>query len=218
MKRTQNRALVTGAIRGRNALLYAVILGMLGIGVLFLFTNLLTLAIGLFGMFMYVVVYGAAKRAGSYSTLVGSIPGALPPVAGYVAASGVLNLTALILFLILVAWQMPHFYAIALRRKNEYAAASLPVLSTKLNTSMMKQRIMVYILLFGLFCCGLAFYGGFHIIYFCLAVIIAISWFLKGLLSYENQDHIAWATGMFLHSLFVLLTICTAIAISPWLP
>ena len=82
MKRTKERALVTGAITDKNALLFGIVLGASGLCVLEIFTNLLTVLIGVAGLIFYVVIYGWAKRRSIYGTHVGSISGAMPPVAG----------------------------------------------------------------------------------------------------------------------------------------
>ena len=102
MVRTKNRALVTKTIVGWQALLYATILTLIGVYVLYYFTNILTVMIACFGLFAYVVLYGIAKRRTIHSTAIGSISGALPPVAGYCAVTNHLDIAALLFFLILV--------------------------------------------------------------------------------------------------------------------
>ena len=148
MARTKKRALVTGTITSKNALIFATILGLSGEIILLIFTNLLTALIGLFGLFVYVIVYGAAKRRSTHGTLVGSLSGAVPPVAGYTAVTGSLDWAALTLFLILVCWQMPHFYAIAIYRYNEYKAAGLPMLPIVKGIRATKLQILNYCLFF----------------------------------------------------------------------
>ena len=128
MTRTKNRTLVRGAVPDPIALLYGSLLGVIGFGVLIIYTNVLTVLVGATGMFFYVVMYSIWKRRSPYGTLVGSISGAVPPVAGYSAVTNSLDVGALILFLVLVFWQMPHFYAIAIRRREEYKEAGIPVL------------------------------------------------------------------------------------------
>src|SRR5579871_5606007 len=83
MERTKKRALVKGAISGRNAILYASVLGIIGFLLLFIYTNLLTVCVGLVGYFFYVVMYTIWKRKSDIGTIVGSVSGAVPPVAGY---------------------------------------------------------------------------------------------------------------------------------------
>ncbi|HVI60940.1 MAG TPA: heme o synthase, partial [Candidatus Saccharimonadales bacterium] len=126
MARTQRRATVTGKISGPWAIIYGLALGISGFALLVLFTNALVALIGLAAYIDYIVLYGVSKRASVHGTLVGSIAGAAPPVAGYCAVTGRLDLGALIIFLIMVCWQMVHFYAIAIRRADEYRAAKIP--------------------------------------------------------------------------------------------
>lgn len=128
MKRTAKRPSVTGAIPVSIAMYYAAALYVVGFILLLLLTNILTVAIGFVGAVFYTAVYGYAKRRTAYGTLIGALPGATPPVAGYAAAAGHLDLGALLLFLVMFAWQMPHFYAIAIYRQNEYEQAGLPVM------------------------------------------------------------------------------------------
>ena len=113
MARTDHRALVTGAIKKNIAIIYGVILGVLGFAALIYWTNWLVVVIGLVGFVDYTVLYGYFKRKSIHGTIVGSISGATPPIAGFCAVTGTFGLEALILFLILVIWQMPHFYAIS---------------------------------------------------------------------------------------------------------
>jgi protoheme IX farnesyltransferase len=211
MQRTKKRALVTGAIPAARALLIAACLLVIGAVTLAVFVNMLTLWIGLVGFVSYVFLYGATKRRGPYGTLVGSIAGATPPVAGYTAVTGRLDLTALSLFMILVTWQMPHFYAIAMRRKDQYAAAGIPVLSIRKSARIVKLRIMAYIVAFGVagISLGLTKHVGF--IYSLVLVSITLLWLYKGARSY-GVENTAWAKGMFLFSLVVLSVTCVAIA------
>jgi protoheme IX farnesyltransferase len=93
---------------------------------------------------MYVFVYGWAKRTTTYSTLIGAVPGALPAMAGYVAISGHVTIGAWLVFILVFIWQMPHFYAISLFRKEEYRSAGLPVLGVVKPFETVRRRIMVY--------------------------------------------------------------------------
>src|SRR5690348_2228318 len=141
MGRTKDRALVVGRISKRAAFVYGTMLGAAGFGLLVFFTNMLTVAVAGTGFFFYVFMYSLwSKRRTVHSTIIGSVAGATPPIVGYAATSGRLDLAAALLFLTLVLWQMPHFYAIGIRRFGEYAAAGIPILpvdrkSTRLNSS-----------------------------------------------------------------------------------
>ncbi len=129
MERTKSRAFVTGSIPPLHGALYSIVL--LYIGVYILSQELPPLAayLALAAWALYAICYTHLKRYSYYAALVGSIPGSAPPVIGYIVAGGQSLGSALILFAIVVCWQMMHFYAIALMRKAEYAAASIPVIS-----------------------------------------------------------------------------------------
>jgi len=128
MKRTKNRPLPAGKLQPRKAFWFAVALSVLGYVELWLGANLLTAIIGAFTLMSYLFVYTPLKRVTPHSTTVGAIPGAMPPVIGYAAARGELNLEALVLFGILFLWQFPHFYSIAWLYREDYSRAGIRML------------------------------------------------------------------------------------------
>jgi protoheme IX farnesyltransferase len=148
MKRTKLRPSVTGTISLKNAMIYAAVLLIAGLLILYATTNAYVIAIGLTAYIMYVFVYGLAKRRTVHSTLIGAIPGALPAMAGYVAIDGQLSIGAWLVFLLVFAWQMPHFYAISLFRRQDYKDAGLPVLGVVKHIDMVKRYILAYIFLY----------------------------------------------------------------------
>ncbi len=128
MGRTSGRPLPARRISIDSALAFAILLSLVGIAVLAAGTNLLTAALGLFSLLSYVFVYTPLKRRTSLSTVIGAVPGALPPVMGWAAVSGRLDAGAAVLFGILFLWQLPHFLAIAWLCRADYAAAGFPML------------------------------------------------------------------------------------------
>ncbi len=128
MGRTANRPLPTGRIGRDSALSFAIVLSVGGVGILAAGTNLLTAGVGLASLIAYVFVYTPLKRRTSLSTVIGAVPGALPPVMGWTAVSGRLDAGAAVLFGILFLWQLPHFLAIAWLCKDDYEAAGFPML------------------------------------------------------------------------------------------
>lgn len=207
MKRTKNRALARQSISTINALIFGSLLGVMGFSLLAAFTNALTVGLGLFAMLSYLVFYGLAKRHSIHGTLVGSIPGALPPVAGYASITGSLDTASLLLFLTLVFWQMSHFYSIALFRIKDYEAADIPVRPIIKGTLNTKRQILVYILLF------LAILPLFVVFeyasYIFLAVVLAVSlrWIYLVTQGFDKSvDDTAWARKIFGFSLLVLLS------------
>jgi protoheme IX farnesyltransferase len=218
MARTKGRALVLGKISGRNALIYAALLGIAGFGALALLTNWLTVAVGAIGFIDYVVLYGYFKRKSVYGTLVGSISGATPPLAGYCAVTNQLDAGGLIFFLILVCWQMPHFYAIAMYRAADYANAGIPVLPVKWGMRSAKIHIVLYIAAFVIATGLLTVYGYTGYIYLIIMSVIGIIWLAKGIKGFSTHDDTAWGKKMFLFSLVVNLSFCFLIPIGALLP
>ena len=127
MRRTVNRPLPSGRIAPCAALLYGLTLMVLGLAVLS-FTNLLTLSLAALTIVLYLTAYTPLKRRTRHNTLIGTIPGALPALGGYTAATGVLGAAGWALFAILVLWQMPHFLSLAWLYRKDYARANYAML------------------------------------------------------------------------------------------
>lgn len=218
MARTKKRALPQGKVTAWNALTYATLLGIAGFSLLAARTNMTTLVLGLIGFVDYVVLYGISKRRFSQGTMVGSISGAIPPAAGYTAVIGHFDLTAFLLFVILVFWQMPHFYAIAIYRYKDYKAAGLPVLPVAKNIALVKKRIMYYIIGFALVCLALNLTHAAGYFYLVVTMGLSLAWLNRGLRSYQVADDQQWGRQMFGFSLVVVLGLSAAIALGSLLP
>ncbi len=146
MPRTRNRPLPAGRLQPIEALAYGVALGITGVTVLTFFVNPLTAILGAITLLTYLFVYTPMKRFTSLNTVVGAIPGAIPPMMGWTAATGVLSIEAIALFAILFIWQMPHFLAIAIMYKNDYAAGGFVMLPNEDDDrlSMTVRQIIIY--------------------------------------------------------------------------
>ncbi|MFI5204370.1 MAG: heme o synthase, partial [Flavobacteriales bacterium] len=127
MKRTQKRPLVTGTLSVGEALTVCIVTGISGL-VLLYFLNPLSMVLGFLAFFLYVFIYTPMKRISSWSVFVGAFPGAIPPMLGYVAATGEFGLVPGILFLVQFMWQFPHFWAIAWVQHDEYMKAGYRML------------------------------------------------------------------------------------------
>lgn len=213
MERTKKRALVTGSISLKAALVYASVLGIAGFIILAAFTNFVALAAGIVAYIFYVFLYGLAKRKSYHGTLVGTVPGALPIVAGYVAVTGVFDLGALILFIIMVLWQMPHFYAIAIYRKADYSAAGIPVISIVKGIPATKRAILWYILAFAVAASCLAVAGYAGVIYLFVMIAMSLLWFVFGYRGITSKNDMKWAKNMFRFSLLVTLVFSVLISV-----
>ncbi len=128
MKRTQGRPLPGGRLKPRNALIFAILISVAGFVELFAGVNALAAWLGLFTLATYLFIYTPLKQRSPHSTTIGAIPGAMPPLIGYAAASGTLTWEAWVLFAILFLWQFPHFYAIAWMYREDYERAGMRML------------------------------------------------------------------------------------------
>lgn len=128
MRRTQARPLAAGRLAPGRALLFSIGLSLAGFLELGFGANWLTAGLGAFTLATYLFIYTPLKRVSPHSTTLGAIPGAMPPMIGYAAASGTLDAHAWILFAILFLWQFPHFYAIAWLYREDYARAGIRML------------------------------------------------------------------------------------------
>jgi heme o synthase len=218
MARTETRGTVTGAISVPQALIYAVLLGGIGFAILALRTNVLTSALGVLAVFMYLVPYGIAKRKTVLGTIVGSVPGALPPVAAYCAVTGGIDPAAVLLFFIFALWQMPHFYAIALFRSDEYAAAGLPVLPVRKGIRPAKQQTMAYIGAFLLTNLLLSFYEYMGYTYAVIVSAVSLYWLWRGWRAFHTADSKKWGGMMFGASLMVILALDGMLALGALFP
>jgi heme o synthase len=148
MKRTQARPLPAGRLDARKALVFAIVISAAGFAELSFGVNALTALLGLFTLLSYLFIYTPLKQRSPHSTTIGAIPGAMPPLIGFAAASGTLTWEAWVLFAILFLWQFPHFYAIAWMYREDYERAGirmLPVVEPDGEST--ARRILIYSLI-----------------------------------------------------------------------
>jgi protoheme IX farnesyltransferase len=213
MIRTRNRALVKGLVSERNALAFATFLGFVGSFVLASCTNLLTLFMALVGYFVYVVLYSFSKYRSTYGTVVGSIAGAMPPVVGYCAVTNHFDIAAFILFMIVALWQMPHFFAIAMYRFNDYKAALIPVLPVKKGMYITKIHMLLYIIAFIIATLLLTLCGYTGYVYFTVVALLGFTWLGLCIKGFTSNNDTLWARKMFLFSLVVIMVLCAMISV-----
>jgi protoheme IX farnesyltransferase len=219
MTRTKTRALVQGALPGRNAVIFSIALGVAGILILFLFTNLLTTIVGIFGFVVYVVFYGMlSKRLSIHGTLVGSISGAAPILGGYTAVSGTIDMGAILVFLVIFLWQMPEFYSIAVYRRDEYKAAGVPVMTVVKGIKNTKIQIFIYTIAFVVVTLLLTTYGYTGVSYLVIMAALGLYWIWLGAKGLKAADDDAWARKMFRFSLTMLLVFSFMISVDSFLP
>ncbi len=203
MTRTKKRPSVTGLIPLSHGLVYAGITLLAGFILLTWLTNFIVVVLGVIAYIFYVGVYAWAKRTTVHSTLIGSIPGALPAMAGYVAISGVIDTTAWLIFLLITIWQMPHFYAISIFRKTDYAAAGLPVLGVKAPFKQVRNTMLAYIVLYIGVAVAMLLVGSLHLVAGLVLICLGLYWFISSLRPATTET--AWARKVFGVSLIITL-------------
>jgi protoheme IX farnesyltransferase len=219
MERTKTRPTANGSIRGRQAVPFSIILGTLGIAILCAWTNLLVVGIGVAGFVDYVVLYGMlSKRLSIHGTLVGSISGAAPILAGYCAVTNHIDAGAVLVFLILFLWQMPEFYSISIYRHDEYKAAGVPVMSVVKGKQNTRTQIFIYTLAFTLSTLLLTPFGYTGWIYFIVMGLLGAYWLWLGMQGFKATNLDAWSRKMFRFSLIVILALCVMLPLGPLLP
>ncbi|WP_225775174.1 heme o synthase [Pseudomonas sp. Marseille-Q5115] len=214
MERTRNRAIVQGIISVKVALVYAAVLGVIGFGLLYKLANPLAAFAGLVGFGIYVGLYSLyLKRRSVHGTLVGSLSGAMPPVIGYVAVTGRFDMAALTLLVMFSLWQMPHSYAIAIFRLNDYRAASIPVLPVERGIPVAKRHIVYYILAFVLATLMLTLGGYAGLSYMAVAAAMGMYWLYMAWTGYKASDDRVWARKLFVFSIFTITALSVMMSV-----
>lgn len=204
MERTKNRPLASGKISPFVALSIAFFLLVTGSFILFFYTNSIALALALAGFSIYVFPYSHLKSKSLYATAIGSLAGAMPPVIGYVAAKNSLDLGALLLFLLLIFWQMPHFYAIALMHAKDYKKAGLPMLPFVKGIFRTKIHMVLYIALFIFSLSLLSLFHYTNTLFFSLLTFFALLWLALSFSGFKATSNALWGKQMFQLSLVII--------------
>lgn len=215
MARTRDRVLVQKEVGPRAATLFGIVLGVVGFITLAVFTNWFAFGAAALGFFFYIGMYTMRfKRKSVYGAVVGSVSGATPPVIGYCAAAGRLDMAAVMLFLIMVTWQMPHFYAIAIRRAGEYRDAGVPVMPVARGVHRTKRSMLTFVIEFIVAALLLAMFVPMGIAYIAVALVLGIAWFVlavRGMRITDDAHNVRWARQMFFLSIGVMMGLFTTI-------
>lgn len=211
MERTKKRPLVNGAISARSAILWAV--GFSGCGFLLLWTQTTPVAAIYSGLafVIYTAIYTPLKLHTHHATLIGAVAGALPPVVGYTAVDPSFTLECGILFLLILFWQMPHFGAIAIYRRSDYLAASIPVTSIKKGLAWAVGEIKLYTLFYGAAVVALGWVSKLGFFYWTIMLILGAVWHYIAFVESSCLAVEIWAKKMFRFSLVVVLGLLPAI-------
>lgn len=205
MERTAKRELVINKVSRLSAKIFIIVLFIIAITLLVSLTNLLTSVVGILAYFFYVFVYGYFKRYSVYGTLVGSLPGAASIVAGYLAYKDSFTLVSLILALIMISWQMAHFYAIAIFRYQDYKRAKIPVWPVVNGVKNTVNWIIFYMTLFLVANILLDTFGSSGTIYFIVMLATSYWWMYVAVMSIGKLSSELWAKKVFKNSLIVNL-------------
>ena len=192
MRRTQNRPLPAGRISPQAACAFGCILVMAGIGTLCPLVNPLTGVLATLTVILYLFVYTPLKRKTTLNTLVGTIPGALPALGGWTAATGELGWGGWAIFLILLTWQMPHFLSLAWMYRKDYSRAKfqmLPVVSPDGATTALQVLLFTILLLFASLTPSL--FGVTGLLYIIGALILGIGFLFVSLGFFRQRSHLS---------------------------
>ncbi|MGQ7846821.1 heme o synthase [Granulosicoccus sp. 3-233] len=148
MKRTENRPLPMGALSTRQCLVFALLLGVIAMAILVFLVNPLTAVLTFFSLIGYAIIYTVyLKRATPQNIVIGGAAGAMPPVLGWAAVTGEVSASALLLFLIVFIWTPPHFWALAIHRRDDYAKVDIPMLPVTHGIPFTRVQIFLYTVL-----------------------------------------------------------------------
>lgn len=205
MQRTQNRALVKKTISPSVALVYASVLGVIGFSILWFVVNPYSFLFAVIGFVVYVGFYSLwSKRTTIHQTVIGSISGASPPVIGYVAVTNEFDVAALLIFLAYGLWQMPHSWAIAIYRFDDYKNAGIPILPVARSIFRTKVECVIYIVLFAAVLNGLYCFGYTNVFFLITFNALTAYWLYLSLIGFKAENDQIWAKRFFLYSVILI--------------
>lgn len=212
MSRTQRRVLVTGHMPPMHALAYGTVIGMVGFALLHYYSSPMALHVGIFAWVAYVIIYSKWGKRTRYGTFWGSFSGAVPPVLGYVAVSNTIDPIAGLLFALYAVWQMPHSYAIAVFRADDYTSAKIPVLPLVVGFGTARFIMAWHIFVFTAI---MAYFGWLHLHHASLFLLIALClwWLFTCLFKYTAQTPEPWGRKVFYGSLYVIVAFNTLLMV-----
>lgn len=211
MERTQNRALVKKTIEPQAALIFATILGISGLSLLWFFVNVYATGFAVLGFIVYVCLYSLwSKRTSIHQTVIGSISGACPPVIGYTAVAHEFDVAALLVFLAYAIWQMPHSWGIAIYRFDDYKHAGIPILPVARSIFRTKVESLIYVVLFAAVLNGLYCFGYTNIFFLITFNALCAYWLYLSIIGFKAENDQVWAKRYFLYSVILI----TALSIS----
>jgi protoheme IX farnesyltransferase len=213
MERTKNRPLPAGRMAPSLALFFGLLLAAISLPILFLGVNEMTGLLGLVALGSYVLMYTPMKRHSIRALWVGAIPGAIPPILGWAAVTGRLDLGGVALFAILFVWQIPHFLAISIFRADDYARAGLKVVPVELGDAATNSMTVRYSVVLFAATIWPYFLGIASKAYLVTAILLGLAFVAAAARSYvmKSAQRIRWARGLFAFSILYLVALFTVL-------
>ncbi|MBY7835264.1 heme o synthase [Vibrio fluvialis] len=214
MDRTRGRLLAQGEINVDHAFVYAIALLLGGTALVYRMANPLSTVVVLLGYVFYVFFYTMwYKRTSVYGTLVGSVSGAVPPLVGYLAVTNYISLEAVLLFALFCLWQMPHSYAIAMFRMQDYKTAGIPVLPVVSGIEKARKHMMAYVVAFNLVALALFLLGECGYEYLVIASAVCFMWTKVTFKPVTEDNYVEWSKTVFKVSLLVVMGISSVLGL-----
>ena len=215
MTRTRKRPLPSGKIQPHQALIFAIILGILAFALLAVFANLLAAILAMSGIVFYMLVYTHwLKRHTTQNIVIGGAAGSIPPLVGWAAVTGDLSLIPWLLFTIIFLWTPPHFWALALMIKDDYAEVGIPMLPVVAGEEVTAKQIWIYTCLV-VPCTLLLIYpmGSLNIVYGAIAIYLGYVFLRKAWDLKQQPENKQLARSLFKYSIFYMMLLCAGMVI-----
>ena len=215
MTRTRKRPIPSGRVQTHHALIFAAVLGVLSFSLLTVFANLLSALLAMSGIVFYMLIYTHwLKRHTTQNIVIGGGAGSIPPLVGWAAVTGNLSFIPWLLFGIIFLWTPPHFWALALMIKEDYAEVGVPMLPVVKGEEVTVNQIWIYSWLL-VPCSLLLMYpvGNLSIVYGAIAVYLGYKFLYKAWELKQDPTNNQLARGMFKYSIFYMMLLCVAMIV-----
>lgn len=217
MARTYKRPLPSGEIQASRVMLFAFVLGIVGFAILYWGVNGLTAWLTFASLLGYAVVYTLyLKRATPQNIVIAGLAGAMPPLLGWISVTGELHANAWLLVMIIFIWTPPHFWALAIHRKDDYAKADIPMLPVTHGVEYTKTSILLYTFLLALVCVLPVLVGMSGVIYFAASSVLSLGFIYSAwALKYDPEN--SSAINTFKYSIYHLMMLFIALLLDHYL-
>ncbi|MGB3695708.1 MAG: heme o synthase [Spirulinaceae cyanobacterium] len=215
MKRTRNRPIPSGRVSPRDAAIFASVLAFISFTLLAVFANLLSALLAMSGIVFYMFIYThLLKRHSTQNIVIGGAAGSIPPLVGWAAVTGNLSWAAGLLFMIIFLWTPPHFWALALMIRDDYAQVNVPMLPVVAGEEATVKQIWLYTLLVVPATFGLIYpFGGLGVVYGVVATVLGYIFLRKAWQLKQAPTDKQLAKSLFKYSILYMMLLCTAIVV-----